>query len=166
MGKITKIIQICDCCKKELVGRLTYRTCPCCGKDVCLACISKEDARHKPKEKKVKAEQVLTPPVPSLSTAPVEQASTPSTAPTKKRTKKPTLADLKIKIDKDGTPYQFEIGGEGYTPARILEGALWAVKELGLTDSADPAVIIAALKEQPESSARTELIKIFEGVGG
>ena len=56
MGKRTVEIRFCDCCSKELVGRLTFRTCPLCHKDVCLACIEKENTKHKPRERKPKAE--------------------------------------------------------------------------------------------------------------
>ncbi len=59
MSKRTVILTICDKCEKEITGRLTYKTCPCCGKDVCLACINKEDAKHKPREKKQKKERPL-----------------------------------------------------------------------------------------------------------
>lgn len=67
MSKRTVILTICDKCEKELTGRLTYRTCPCCGKDVCLACIDKEGAKHKPRERKEKAESTtidVTVPIP------------------------------------------------------------------------------------------------------
>lgn len=59
MGTKQVIIRFCDACGKELTGRLTYRTCPICGKDVCLSCIEKENAKHKPRERKQKVEQTL-----------------------------------------------------------------------------------------------------------
>ena len=49
-------VTVCDCCFKELTGRLTFRTCPICDKDVCLSCIDKENAKHKPRERKPKFE--------------------------------------------------------------------------------------------------------------
>ena len=45
MSKKTITITTCDKCKRELTGRLTYRTCPICHKDICLACIDKENAK-------------------------------------------------------------------------------------------------------------------------
>ena len=94
---------------------------------------------------------------------PVEQASTPSAAPPKKRTKKAlTLADLKITVGVGDSPHSFKLGERQFECALLFDCALWAVKELKLTDSTDLAEIIKALKEQPESQTRNELLAIFE----
>jgi len=56
VGSKTIEIRYCDKCEKEIVGRLTLHTCPVCGKDICVECQEKEDAKHKPRERKAKAE--------------------------------------------------------------------------------------------------------------
>ena len=55
---------VCDKCGKEIKGRLIVHVCPCCGKECCIKCQTAEDARHKPREKKRKAEQGAASPVP------------------------------------------------------------------------------------------------------
>lgn len=53
-------VRVCDKCQRELVGRLTYRVCPCCNAEVCLECLEKANKKLMHREKK--QEQVSTPP--------------------------------------------------------------------------------------------------------
>ena len=61
MGVRTVEIRFCDCCDKEIIGRLVTHTCPACHADICVECQTREDNKHKPRERKPKAEQVPGP---------------------------------------------------------------------------------------------------------
>ncbi len=80
-----------------------------------------------------------------------------------KRTKKSGLS-LIIETEPNGI-YRFTLGNESKETTTLFEGALWAVKELKISDSQDPAEIIAKLKGQPDCENRQILIGIFEGAG-
>ncbi len=60
----TRQIRYCDKCEKVIEGRLTLKTCPCCGREVCIVCFEKANPVEKPR----RTENALTIPVdnPSL----------------------------------------------------------------------------------------------------
>ena len=59
MGSRKVVETFCDKCGKEIIGRLTLHTCPCCSKDICVSCQLKEDNKHKPRERKPKVEPIV-----------------------------------------------------------------------------------------------------------
>lgn len=76
MSTKTITIRICDSCGKEIKGRLIVHTCPCCGKDICVACQEAQDAKDKTPDapKKLKKKEFV-PPVSESDTETTENVS-------------------------------------------------------------------------------------------
>lgn len=45
MSTKTITIRVCDCCGKEIKGRLTADTCPCCKQEFCRECFEKANPK-------------------------------------------------------------------------------------------------------------------------
>ena len=120
MGKRTVEIRFCDSCNKEIVGRLTVYTCPVCHADICVECQEKEDAKHKPRERKTKT-----------STPPPEDTGGIST--------NPDLFDLISTFQirtlypdgKEGQPSRLSMGDVAVVNKSLKAGI---IELLGLTD--------------------------------
>ena len=173
-------IRFCDKCSKELVGRLTYRICPCCGKEICLSCIDKANSKHKPRKK---VEQVSPPveegtePPPTIpetatgASDAIERALPPTGEPLgfgtskkkrgrpKKESKKPDISTFSIKTPEPGSdePYIFSCEGFVTHAQSLIEGVTHLLRDMGIDQK--------YIDDSPESQGKRELLAILKGDG-
>ncbi len=165
MSIITKEIHVCDRCHKELMGRLTFRVCPCCKKEICLACIAKEDARHKPRDRKPKPEQVSIPPGETIP-EPKKRghhaigALAVHTPPAREsqgvKVDQPDVSSFRITVPaSNDEPYTLRIGELTVKSMDINEGLEELMRLAGITEG--------DINKAPDSQGKTELLAILEG---
>ncbi len=134
-------IRVCDKCNKNLVGRLTYRKCPCCGGEVCLACIDKANAKEKPKEKKLKEKPTTAPPEETDSITPEEAKGV-------------DISTFKTKVGQDGKDHEVSMGGVGIVCGNLKKGC----QDLLLALNIDQAYV----ENAPDSDGKKLLLSILQ----
>ncbi len=129
-------IRVCDKCNKELVGRLTYRVCPCCDAEVCLACIEKANSKQKPKERKTKEKPITAPPVETSDTTPVD------------------ISTFKTKVGQDGGDYEVSMGGIGIVCGNLKRGCHDLLLALNIDEE--------YVENSPDSDGKNLLLSILK----
>ncbi len=160
-------IRFCDSCNKELLGRLTYRTCPVCHKDICLACLEKENAKHKPRERKSKAEQPI---IITLDLKEMEEGlnsegltlvKEPPPQPTK-RTRKagkstgsrlPDISTFSVSVGQGDEPHILRLGEIAVGYKTLREGALDLLRTFGIDQK--------YVEDAPDSEGKRNLLNIL-----
>lgn len=143
MGERTITLRFCDSCQKELVGRLTFRTCPCCGKDICLACLEKENTKHKPRERKPKTE-TLMPQTTTISPEIFTQSVDSGTD---------VISTFYVVTGQDGKSHTLNMGGTFVSNKTLRAGAKELLGLTGLTEE--------DIKGAPESEGKRNLLNIL-----
>lgn len=176
MSKRTVILTICDCCSKELTGRLTFHTCPCCGFDICVACQEKENARHKPRERKpkvvpteneVETSEVPTPPATGTETAVPKPKKRGKRVEPEKTEEEPEIADKKgenptdlistfsVSVGQGDEPHIATLGTRTERAKTLKECALKLLAYCGIDEK--------FVEDSPDSEGKRNLLKILKG---
>lgn len=159
MGTKQVTVRFCDCCDKEIVGRLTLHTCPVCGKDICVECQEKEDARHKPRERKPKTEQPMEQPG-------VKITAEPNIVSGKKQVIKertfsqisPDISTFSVTIGQGDELHQIHLGAQVVGCATLKEGTQQILAKFGIDQQ--------FVEDAPESEGKRNLLDILNTKGG